>query len=134
MKRIRMAASVVLMVASGAWAQGAQANECVQEANGEYSKHRQCWEGDKRRGRWVVRLPGGEVREGAYVAGKKQGHWVVRLPDGGVQEGPYVAGEKQGRWMLRHADGTVEAGSGRGACGRAAGRRTGSTGAAGRSR
>ena len=94
----------------GAAAQGAAA-ECVQETNGEYSKHRQCWEGGKRRGRWVIRLPGGEVREGAYVAGKKEGHWVVRRPDGGVQEGPYVADEKQGRWVLRHADGTVEEGS-----------------------
>ena len=72
---------------------------------------RRCWDGGKRRGRWVIRLPGGEVREGAYVAGKKQGQWVIRLPDGGVQEGPYVAGEKQGRWVLRHADGTVEEGA-----------------------
>ena len=109
MKRTLMVA-VVLMAACGAWAQSAQANECVQETNGEYSKHRNCWDGGKRRGRWVIRLPGGEVREGAYVAGKKQGHWVVRLPDGGVQERPYVAGEKQGRWVLRYADGTVEEG------------------------
>ena len=91
-------------------AQGSAA-ECVQETDGEYSKHRQCWDGGKRQGRWVVRLPGGEVREGAYVAGKKQGRWVVRLPDGGVQEGPYVAGEKQGHWVLHHADGTVEEGA-----------------------
>ena len=93
---------------SGA-AQGAAA-ECVQEPNGESSMHRHCWDGGKRQGRWMVRLPGGEVREGSYVAGKKQGRWVIRLPDGGVQEGPYVAGEKQGRWVLRHADGTVEEG------------------------
>ena len=94
----------------GGVAQDATA-ECVQEANGEYSMHRRCWDGGKRQGRWVVRLAGGEVREGAYVAGKKEGRWVVRLPDGGVQEGPYVAGEKQGWWVLRHADGTVEEGS-----------------------
>ena len=93
----------------GGAAQGAAA-ECVQEPNGDSSTHRHCWDGGKRRGRWVVRLPGGEVREGSYVAGKKQGRWVSRLPDGGVQEGPYVAGEKQGRWVLRYADGTVEEG------------------------
>ena len=91
-------------------AQGAGA-ECVQEPNGDSSMDRRCWDGGKRRGRWVIRLPDGEVREGAYVAGKKQGQWVIRLPDGGVQEGPYVAGEKQGRWVLRHADGTVEEGA-----------------------
>ena len=93
----------------GGVAQGVAA-ECVQETNGEYSKQQKCWDGGKRRGRWVVRLPGGEVREGSYVAGKKEGHWVIRLPDGGVQEGPYVAGEKQGHWVLRYADGTVEEG------------------------
>ena len=103
--------SAVLLAAwpeSGA-AQGAAA-ECVQERNGESSMHRHCWDSGKRQGRWIVRLPGGEVREGSYVAGKKQGHWVIRFPDGGVQEGPYVAGEKQGRWVLRYADGTVEEG------------------------
>ena len=107
-----LALSGVLLAAwpEGGAAQGAGA-ECVQEENGGYSKAAQCWEGGKRRGRWVVRLPGGEVREGAYVAGKKQGRWVIRLPDGAVQEGPYVDGEKQGRWVLRHADGTVEAGA-----------------------
>ena len=104
--------SGVLLATLPEWgvAQGSAA-ECVQEENGEYSKHRKCWDDGKRRGHWVVRLPGGEVREGAYVAGKKQGRWVIRLPDGGVQEGPYVDGEKQGRWVLRHADGTVEEGS-----------------------
>ena len=86
------------------------AAECVQEPNGESSMHRHCWDGGKRQGRWKVRLPGGEVREGSYVAGKKEGRWVIRLPDGGVQEGSYVAGEKQGHWVLRHADGTVEEG------------------------
>ena len=109
---ISLALSGVLLALwpEGGAAQGAGA-ECVQEENGGYSKAAQCWEGGKRRGRWVVRLPGGEVREGAYVAGKKQGRWVIRLPDGAVQEGPYVDGEKQGRWVLRHADGTVEAGA-----------------------
>ena len=107
-----LALSGVLCAAApeGAAAQGADA-ECVQEPSGDSSMHRHCWDGGKRRGRWVVRLPGGEVREGAYVAGKKQGHWVIRLADGGVQEGPYVDGVKEGRWVLRHADGTVEEGS-----------------------
>ena len=106
-----LALSGVLLatVPEGGDAQGAAA-ECIQEPNGEYSRQRQCWDGGKRQGRWVVRLPGGEVREGSYVAGKKQGHWVIRLADGGVQEGSYVAGEKQGRWVLRFADGTVEEG------------------------
>ena len=107
-----LALSGVLCAAApeGAAAQGADA-ECVQEPSGDSSMHRHCWDGGKRRGRWVVRLPGGEVREGAYVAGKKQGHWVIRLADGGVQEGSYVDGVKEGRWVLRHADGTVEEGS-----------------------
>ena len=107
-----LALSSVLLATlpEGGAAQGAAA-KCVQEPNGDSSMDRQCWDGGKRRGRWVVRLPGGEVREGSYVAGKKEGHWVIRFADGGVQEGSYVAGVKQGRWVLRYADGAVEEGS-----------------------
>ena len=94
----------------GGAAQGA-AVKCVQEPSGDSTMDRRCWDGGKRRGRWEIRLPGGEVREGSYVAGKKEGHWVIRFADGGVQEGSYVAGVKQGRWVLRYADGTVEEGS-----------------------
>ena len=109
---ISLALSGVLLATlpEGGAAQGAGA-ECVQEENGDSSMDRRCWDGGKRRGRWVVRLPGGEVREGSYVAGKKEGHWVVRFADGGVQEGSYVAGVKQGRWVVRYADGAVEEGS-----------------------
>ena len=77
-RKLTAATSLVLsgvllaMSPEGGAAQGAGA-ECVQEASGEYSKQRKCWEGGKRQGRWVVRFADGEVREGAYVAGKKQG-------------------------------------------------------------
>ena len=107
-----LALSGVLLatVPEGGAAQGTAA-KCVQEPNGDSTMDRECWDGGKRRGRWVIRLPGGEVREGSYVAGKKEGHWVIRFADGGVQEGYYVEGVKQGRWVLRYADGTVEEGS-----------------------
>ena len=66
---------LLAILPEGGAAQGAAAG-CVQEASGESSKHRECWDGGKRRGRWVVRLPDGEVREGAYVDGKKEGPWA----------------------------------------------------------
>ena len=107
---LALSGALLATVPEGGAAQGAAA-KCVQEPSGDSTMDRQCWDGGKRRGRWEIRLPGGEVREGAYVAGKKEGHWVIRFADGGVQEGSYVAGVKQGRWVLRYADGTVEEGS-----------------------
>ena len=97
---------VVLSTAPESGAAQGGAAECVQEPNGESSMHRHCWDGGKRQGRWKVRLPGGEVREGSYVAGKKQGHWVLRHADGTVEEGPVVDGLREGGWVARRPDGS----------------------------
>lgn len=105
-----LALSGVLLATSpeGGVAQGSAA-ECVQEPNGESSKHGKCWADGKRRGRWVIRLPDGGVQEGPYVAGEKQGHWVLRYPDGTVEEGPVVAGLREGRWVAHRPDGSRRA-------------------------
>ena len=69
-----LALSGVLLAMSpeGGVAQGSVAG-CVQEPNGGYSKQRKCWDGGKRRGRWVLRYADGTVEEGPVVAGLREG-------------------------------------------------------------
>ena len=86
MKRVRMAAAVVLL-AAGVAADGTL-DEGKREADGAVAEG-SVVEG-KREGHWVVRSPDGEVQEGIYVKGKREGRWVKRSPDGRVDEGPYV--------------------------------------------
>ena len=71
--------------------------------------HRECWDGGKRRGLWVVRLPDGGGQEGPCVAGEKRGHWVPRYADGTVEEGAVVerkACEAEAQRARSHAPGT----------------------------